>query len=98
MSFYFKLHNGCHDPEDAGFAGFAGAVIGPLTQVHFESTRQVMLTFVNEADALCFGIDPKLPVIRFRGSWAHEDMLCHQMPGETLAYYCDWTICSVASA
>lgn len=86
--FYLKLYNGRHDPEQTmEDFGFAGPEIGPLKSIHGTYTTHFMLSFVDEADAVKFGVDPNFLAIRF-----HEDMLCHQMPGESLAYYGDWTV------
>ena len=86
---YLKLHHGRHDPDqDMEETGFDGPEIGPLRSVGGTYTTHLMLSFVDGADAVKFGVDPAFPAINY-----HGDMLAHQMPGDdVVAYYGDWTV------
>ncbi len=85
---YLKLYNGRYNlAQSIEDFGFTRPGIGPLKSVHCSGSTHVMLAFVNEADAMKFGIDPKLPVLK-----VHDEMLHHQMPGEPAVLYGDWTV------
>lgn len=84
---YLKLLHGRHQPgQDMDDMGFEGPEIGPLKSVHGTYTTHLMLSFVEEADAVKFGIDPAFPVINYE-----DDMLIHRMPDGDFAWYGDWT-------